>query len=197
MVNMDRPFESRLHIESSTNNHHSQLRSTTYPDCCFMAILSSRIMRKLWSNTRERTQSEGKEQAEDSSYTKGIEVILKETAREELSRERRKSDARTSRLLRSSIWTSLRASKQDLWIRPTDLFWHSPTLVTIRELLFKKYCGRSIANLEARDESKKQKTQKNKKSDQPYRDTTWHIFLANEVLYIEPLIHGDENNVCL
>ena len=39
-VNMDSPFESRLHIDYSTNNNHSQLRSTDYPDCCFMAILS-------------------------------------------------------------------------------------------------------------------------------------------------------------
>ena len=38
-------------------------------------------MRKLWSNTRERTQIKEKEQAEDSSYPKGIEVLLRETAR--------------------------------------------------------------------------------------------------------------------
>ena len=51
-----------------------------------MAILSwriplgPRIVRKLWSNTCERTQSEQKEQVEDSSYPKGIEVLLRETA---------------------------------------------------------------------------------------------------------------------
>ena len=38
-------------------------------------------MRKLWSNTCERTQSKEKEQAEESSYPKGIEVMLRETAR--------------------------------------------------------------------------------------------------------------------
>ena len=38
-------------------------------------------MRKLWSNTRERTQSKEKEQAEDCSYPKGIEIMLRETAR--------------------------------------------------------------------------------------------------------------------
>ena len=37
-------------------------------------------MRELWSNTCERTQSEQKEQVKDSSYPKGIEVLLKETA---------------------------------------------------------------------------------------------------------------------
>ena len=36
---------------------------------------------QLWSNTRERTQSKEKEQAEDSSYPKGIEGMLREAAR--------------------------------------------------------------------------------------------------------------------
>ena len=86
-VNMDRPFESRLHIDYSTNNHHSQLRSKNCPDCCFIAILSRRkptgprLMRRLWSNTRERTQSNEREQAEGSSYPKAIEGLLTETAR--------------------------------------------------------------------------------------------------------------------
>ena len=86
-VNMDRPFESRLHIDYSTNNHHSQLHSKNCPDCCFIAILSRRkptgprLMRRLWSNTRERTQSNEREQAEDSSYPKAIEGLLTETAR--------------------------------------------------------------------------------------------------------------------
>ena len=39
-VNMNRPFESRLHTDHSTKNHHSQLRSTDFPDCCSVAILS-------------------------------------------------------------------------------------------------------------------------------------------------------------
>ena len=50
---------------------------------------------------------------------------------------------------------------KDLWIRPTDLSLHFPILVTIRELPFTNYRGRSIARLEARDEAKKQRTQKN------------------------------------
>ena len=39
-VNMDRPFESRLHIDHYTINHLSQLRSTDFPDCCFTVIRS-------------------------------------------------------------------------------------------------------------------------------------------------------------
>ena len=82
---MGRPFESRLHIDYSINNQFSQLRSPDDLECCFMAILSwrkpsgPRIMRKLWSNTCERAQNKEKEQAEDSSYPKEIEVMLRET----------------------------------------------------------------------------------------------------------------------
>ena len=39
-INMGRPCESRLHIDYSTDSHHSQLRSADDLDCCFMAILS-------------------------------------------------------------------------------------------------------------------------------------------------------------
>ena len=38
-------------------------------------------MRKLWSNTRERTQGNEKRQGEDSSYPKAIEDLLRATAR--------------------------------------------------------------------------------------------------------------------
>ena len=83
---MGLPFESRRQIHYSIDNHFSQLRSPDDLDCCFMAILSwrkppgRRIMRKLWSNTRERTQSKEKGQAEDSSYPKVVEVMIRETA---------------------------------------------------------------------------------------------------------------------
>ena len=59
----------------------------------------------------------------------------------------------------------LELQNRDLWIRPTDLSWHFPILVTIRELPFRNYHGRSLAKLEARDEAKKQKTLKNRKEE--------------------------------
>ena len=49
----------------------------------------------------------------------------------------------------------LELQNRDLWIRPTDLSWHSPFLVTIREFPFANYQGRSLAKLEAKDEVKK------------------------------------------
>ena len=41
-VHTVRTFESRLHIDFSTNNHFSQLGSASGRDCCLMAILSRR-----------------------------------------------------------------------------------------------------------------------------------------------------------
>ena len=38
-------------------------------------------MRNLWSNSREQTQGNEKRKGEDSSYPKGIEALLRETAR--------------------------------------------------------------------------------------------------------------------
>ena len=58
-VNTGRPFESRLHVDYSTNDQSSQLRAADDLDCCLMAIFLWRkpagpiIMRKLWSNLRE------------------------------------------------------------------------------------------------------------------------------------------------
>ena len=77
----------RSFTSTYTNNHFVQLRSAGDLDCCFMANPSGgkppgpRIMRKLWSNSRERTWGNENRQDEDSSYTKGIEVLLRDTAR--------------------------------------------------------------------------------------------------------------------
>ena len=67
----------------------------------------------------------------------------------------------------------LELQSKDLWIRPTDLSWHYPILATIRELPFKICRGWSIANLEDKDEAKKQKILENRGSDQTHRDTAW------------------------
>ena len=55
-VNTGHPFECRLHLDYSTNNHPTQLHAANDLDCCFMDFFSwrkpvgPRIMRKLWSN---------------------------------------------------------------------------------------------------------------------------------------------------
>ena len=107
-------------------------------------------MRKLWSNTRDCTQ----EQAEDSSYTKSIEVLMREADRkgypdpenlDNLMIAPQNYDSRQSGRV-------LELQNRDLWIRPTDLSWHVPILITIREMPSGNFLGRSLAKLEARED---------------------------------------------
>ena len=98
--------------------------------------LGPRIVRKLWSNTCERTQSEQKEQVEDSSYPKGIEVLLRETARKSYPDPENVDtpliaprDYEVRQLVRVLV-----LQNEDHWVRPAGLSWRFPILVTIREL---------------------------------------------------------------
>ena len=52
-ANMNRPFQSRCHCDYSTNNKHSQLRSTDYRDCCFMAY--SPMEKTVWTQNCKKT----------------------------------------------------------------------------------------------------------------------------------------------
>ena len=60
-VNLGLPFENRLHIDYSTNNHPTQLHAANDIDCCFMAILTwgkpagPRIMRKTLEQSYARS----------------------------------------------------------------------------------------------------------------------------------------------
>ena len=69
----------------------------------------------------------------------------------------------------------LELQNRDLWPRPTDLSWHFPILVTIREMPFKNYRARSPTKLKVREdkieEAKKQKIPKN--SDEEWNSTRW------------------------
>ena len=112
-------------------------------------------MRKLWSNTYESIHSNQKEQAEDSSYPKSIDVMLRETARKNYPEnvDSPKIAPRDYEVRQSG--RVLELQNRDLWIRPADPPWHYPILVTIRAFSFKNYCGRSFANSEARDVAEK------------------------------------------
>ena len=55
----------------------------------------------------------------------------------------------------------LELQSSDLWLRPTDLSWHFPVLMTIREEPFKDYRSRTSEKWKAKfEEAKKQKVKK-------------------------------------
>ena len=70
----------------------------------------------------------------------------------------------------------LELQNRDLWIRPTDLSWHFPIIVTILEIPFRNFRGRSSEKLKAREDkiedAKNQKTQKSK--DDEWNSARWH-----------------------
>ena len=80
-------FEDRLRIDYHNNNNSIHIRSTSDLDCCFMAILSwekppgPRMMRTLWSNSRERMEDHEKRRDAGSSYPEGFENLLEQTAK--------------------------------------------------------------------------------------------------------------------
>ena len=67
----------------------------------------------------------------------------------------------------------LELQNRDLWIQPTDLSWHFPILVTIREMPFKSYRGRSSEKLKAREEKIEEAKKKTKRGEDAWSDTEW------------------------
>ena len=118
-----------------------------------------------------------KRQSEDSSHPKAIEGLLTATARKDCP----ESEDVDNPMIKPQDYDVrqsgrvLELQNRDLWIRPTDLSWHCPILVTIREEPFKNYRSRSSAKLKAREdkieEAKKQKTQKSK--DDEWKSARW------------------------
>ena len=62
-VNAGHPFERKLHIDYSTNNHPPQLHAATDLDCCFMAILP--WVRRVWTNLKPNHSMNFREQISD------------------------------------------------------------------------------------------------------------------------------------
>ena len=81
-VNTGHQFESRLHIDYSTNNHPPQLHAASDLDCCFTQPVGPRITRKLWSNLCEHAHGKRKKQTEDDSCLRGVEGQLRAAARQ-------------------------------------------------------------------------------------------------------------------
>ena len=151
--------------------------------CCFMAILSRwkppgpRIMREFWSNSRVRMHRNEKRRGEDSSHPEGIEIFVRETAKKGYP-DPQNFDNPMIALQDYDVRQSgrgLELQNRDLWLRQTDLSWHFPILLTIREMPFKNYRARSPAKLKVReDETEEAKKQKiPKKRDEEWNSTRW------------------------
>ena len=178
-VDMNRPFQSRLLCDHSTNNHHSQLPSTDYPYCGFHVF-----------SLMEKTAG-----------TQNCEWTLEQHvwAYREWSKRKMLRTALISRVLKS-CWERRLGRAIQIQRTLTILWLHHETIRSFRcwcfrtkiagsdpctyrgDFLFlwpfvscfsEMYRGRSIANLEARDEARSRRLRKTKQSDQSHRDTIW------------------------
>ena len=85
----------------------------------------------------EQTANKKVESTEDISRERGVEIQLR-------------------------MWERGLLQNTDLWLRPTDLSWHFPILMTIREEPFKNYRSRTSEKWKAKfEEAKKQMIKKN------------------------------------
>ena len=117
------------------------------------------------------------EQAEDWSHPKGVEVLLRQAARKVSSDPENVDNPmitpHDNEVRQSGRFLVLQ--KRDLWIRPADLSWQFPIPVTFREMLFRKYRGRSSDELKAKEdkieEANKQKTLNNRNEE--WDSTRW------------------------
>ena len=129
-----------------------------------MAILSwrkpagPRITRELWSNLkanhalnfreqladlRERTDCPRRKGTGEISCERGIEAQLRATAQRVYRGQEDATDSMVA-LQDYDVRQSgrvLELQNSDLWLQPTDLSWHFPFIMTIRE--FKNYRSRT------------------------------------------------------
>ena len=151
-------------------------------------------MRKLWSNLIPNHSANIREQKADLREQK------------DNRKEKRTEDISCERRVKIQLWASaqrcwpkdatdpmvapqdydvrqsgrvLELQNSDLWSRPTDLSWHFPILMTIREKPFKNYRSRTSEKWKAKEdkteEFKKQKMQKNddERSDANWQTSSW------------------------
>ena len=173
-VNTGHPCESRLHAADDL-------------DCCFLACLSwrepvgPRIMRKLWSNIttgqsenlREQTDDKKEKQTEDNSRERGVECQLRAAQRCYSEDAEDPMVALPDHDIRQS-GRVLEVQNRDIWLRPTDMSWHLPILMTIREDSFKNYRSRTSEKWKAKEDNVKEaKKQKIKSSDDEWNYADW------------------------
>ena len=122
-------------------------------------------------NLREQTDDKKEKQTEDNSRERGVKSQL--TAAAGLPRGHRISHGALPDYDILQSGKVLEFQNRDLWLRPTDMSWHLPILMTIREELSKNYRSRTSEKWKAKEdkieEAKKQKV-KRKDNERSYAD---------------------------
>ena len=134
-------------------------------------------MRKLWSNLMpglsvnsreqiaellEQTADKKEKSTEDSSRERGVETQLRMPAQRGFTADATDPMVAPQDYDIRQSGRVLKLQSSDLWLRPTDLSWHFPILMTIREEPFENNRSRTSEKWKAKfEEAKKQKIKKN------------------------------------
>ena len=133
-------------------------------------------MRKLQSNLREQGHDKEEKQTKDKSCLRGVESQLGAAAQRGYPYPEDAEDpvvAPPDYDVRQ-FGRVLEPQNRDHWLRPTDLSWHFPILMTIREEPSRNYRARSIAKLKTKeDKIEEAKKQKTKRSADEWNDAEW------------------------
>ena len=181
-VNMGHRFESRLHIYCYHNNHF-----LSFAQQVILIVASwlfshgeNNLDTELWENCGVTRMSEHRVTRKDKLRTARTPKVLKSHWGRRLESYPDPKNVDNPMIAHQDYDVResgrvLELQNRDLWIRPTDLSWHFPILVTILEMPFKNYRGRSSEKLEAREdkieEAKKQNTLKNR--DEDWNSARW------------------------
>ena len=130
-----------------------------------------------YEESLERTKENEKRPNEDSSYPKGVDILQRETTKkvypdpEEIGRSMigpQYNDVRHSGRV-------LELQNRALWTRPPDMPWHFPILVTVREMPFKNYSGKSSEKKgQRRQDRGSQEAEDLEKRDEDWSSPNWN-----------------------
>ena len=125
-----------------------------------------RIKRRLWSNIATGHSV--------ISRKRGVEGLQRAAAQRSYPTPEEAKDSMepTDYEIRQS-GRVLELQNRDLWLRPTDMSWHFPILITIREESFKNYRSRTAEKWKAKEDKLEEVKKKNKKVDDEWNDAEW------------------------
>ena len=151
-------------------------------------------MRKLWSNLtpdhsatlleqiadlREQTDDKKVKRTEDNSRERGVEIQPRAAAQRGYPEDVTDPMVAPPDYCNRQSGRVLELQNSDLWLRPTDVSWHFPILMTIREEPFKNNRSRTSEKWKAKEdkieEAKKQKINRNndERSDADWQTSSW------------------------
>ena len=123
---------------------------------------------------REQTDDKKGKHTEDTSRERRVEIQQRAAAQRGYPKDAEDPTVASPDYDIRQSGRVLELQNTDLWLRPTDMSWHLPVFMTIREEPFKNYHSRTSEKWKAKeDKIGEVKKQKIKRSDDEWNDADW------------------------